>query len=97
MKDKVYKPQPADLSDVTLPDGLLQLREEIAKNAHEVWAQNRMNDGWTYGPARNDALKQHPDLVAYEDLTDSERQYDRDTAMNSIKLLLKLGYRIEKI
>lgn len=96
MKDKKYIPQPADLSDVTLPDGLLELREQIAKNAHEVWAQNRMNEGWTYGSVRNDALKQHPDLVPYEDLTEGEREYDRATAMNSIKLLLKLGYKITK-
>ena len=96
MKDKKYIPQPADLSDVTLPDGLLELREQIAKNAHEVWAQNRMNEGWTYGYVRNDALKQHPDLVPYEDLTEGEREYDRATAMNSIKLLLKLGYKITK-
>ena len=96
MKDKKYIPQPADLSDVTLPDGLLELREQIAKNAHEVWAQNRMNEGWTYGSERNDTLKQHPDLVPYEDLTEGEREYDRATAMNSIKLLLKLGYKITK-
>ena len=96
MKKTTYIPQPANLDDVQLPDGLIELREQIAKNAHEVWAQNRINDGWTYGPVRNDALKQHPDLVPYEELTEGEREYDRATAMNSIKLLLKLGYRIEK-
>lgn len=96
MKNKKYIPQPADLSGVTLPEGLLELRELIAKNAHEVWALNRMNEGWTYGPVRNDALKQHPDLIPYEDLTEGEREYDRSTAMNSIKLLLKLGYKITK-
>lgn len=96
MKNKKYIPQPADLSGVTLPEGLQELREQIAKNAHEVWALNRMNEGWTYGPVRNDALKQHPDLIPYEDLTEGEREYDRATAMNSIKLLLKLGYKITK-
>lgn len=96
MDHEKYTPQPADLSDVTLPDGLVDLREQIAKNAHEVWAQNRMNEGWTYGPVRNDVLKQHPDLIPYEDLSEGEREYDRATAMNSIKLLLKLGYKIEK-
>jgi hypothetical protein len=96
MRENVYKPQPADLSDVKLPNGLLELRELIAKNAHEVWAKNRMNDGWTYGPVRNDALKQHPDLVPYEELPEGEREYDRATAVNSIKLLLKLGYKITK-
>ena len=96
MKKYNYKPAPVDLSSIQLPEGLLELREEIAKNAHEVWAEGRMREGWTYGPERNDALKQHPDLVPYEELTDAEREYDRATAINSIKLLLKLGYKIER-
>jgi len=96
MKKKKYIPQPADLTEVTLPQSLIELREQIARNAHEVWAQGRLSDGWTYGPVRNDALKQHPDLIPYEDLPDSEREYDRATAMNSIKLLIKLGYKITK-
>jgi len=94
MKD--YKPQPVDLSDIELPEGLQDLREEIARNAHEVWADGRMREGWTYGKVRNDMLKQHPDLIPYEDLPDCEREYDRATAMNSIKLVLKLGYKITK-
>ena len=92
-----YEPHPIDLSDVRLPDELIELREAIAENAHEVWAQGRKSQGWTYGPERNDSLKQTPDMVPYSDLTDEEKFFDREMAMNTIKLLRKLGYTIRKI
>lgn len=91
-----YEPHPIDLSDVQLPDELIELREAIAENAHEVWAQGRKSQGWTYGPERNDALKQTPDMIPYSDLTDEEKFFDREMAMNTIKLLKKLGYKISK-
>lgn len=94
---KSYKPAPLDLSDVELPESLTELTEAIAENTHEVWSQNRMAEGWTYGPARNDKLKKHPDLLPYSDLTEGEKEYDRATAMNAIKLIVKLGYKIEKV
>lgn len=90
-----YEPHPIDLSDVQLPDELIDLREAIAENAHEVWAAGRKSQGWSYGPERNDVLKQTPDMVPYSDLTDQEKFFDREMAMNTIKLLKKLGYRIE--
>ena len=91
-----YVPQPMDTSDVQLPEELNVLIEQMAKNVHEVWAQNRMEQGWTYGEERNDALKHHPCLIPYEELPDSEREYDRHTAVETLKLILSLGYRIEK-
>lgn len=93
---KTYKPAPLDLSDVALPEELTELTEAIAENTHEVWSQNRLNEGWTYGPVRDDALLKHPDLLPYSDLTEGEKEYDRATAMNAIKLIVKLGYKIEK-
>ncbi len=93
---EIYVPHPIDLSDVELTDDLDELREAIAENAHEVWAENRQAQGWTYGPRRDDALKQTPDMVPYSQLPDSEKLYDREMAMNTIKLLKKLGYDIVK-
>ena len=92
-----YEPHPLDLEDVPLTDDLLELREAIAENAHEVWAAARKAEGWTYGPVRNDALKQHPDMIPYSALPDSEKEYDRLMAMNTIKLLKKLGWEIKKM
>lgn len=92
----IYRPHPIDLSDVELPDDIEYLREAIAENAHEIWAEARQAEGWTYGSERNDQLKQTPDMVPYSDLTDGEREYDRKMAMDTIKLLRKLGYEIVK-
>lgn len=91
-----YTPAPIDVSDVVLPESLLELTEAIAENTHEVWSQNRLSEGWTYGPRRDDAKRKHPDLIPYADLPEIEKQFDRDTALNAIKLIVKLGYRIEK-
>ena len=70
--------------------------EQIARNVHDVWAQGRLDEGWTYGPVRDDALKHHPCLVDYDDLPDSEREYDRATALGTLKLITKFGFRIVK-
>lgn len=91
-----YTPHPIDINDIKLPDDIEKLKENIAENAHEVWAQGRINAGWSYGPKRNDELKQTPDLVPYCELTDSEKEYDRSTALQTLKVLYKLGYKIVK-
>ncbi len=95
-KIKKYVPKPADTSDVRFPEGMEELMEIVAKNVHEVWAQGRMKDGWTYSEERDDIRKTHPCLVPYEQLSESEKDYDRNTAMQTIKLILKSGYKIEK-
>jgi ryanodine receptor 2 len=91
-----YTPSPIDTSDIELTDDLQMLVEEFARNVHETWASGRLNEGWTYGPERNDALKQHPCLIDYSELPESEREYDRNTATETLKTILKLGWRIEK-
>lgn len=91
---KKYKPCPLDTSDVRLPDELLPLIEAMAKNVHEVWAQNRINEGWSYGPVRDDGKKQHPCLISYEELPESEKEYDRATSQETLKMILKSGFRI---
>lgn len=92
----IYIPKPADLNDVKLPDELNELVEHVAKNVHEVWAQNRMREGWSLGPCRNDELKTHPCLVPYEELSEVEKDYDRNTAMETLKLIVSLGFKISK-
>ena len=93
---KNYVPNPLDTTGVQLPEDLEQLVEKMALNVHEVWAAGRVADGWTWGPVRDDAKKHHPCLVAYDDLPDSEKEYDRHTAVETLMLILSLGYRIEK-
>ena len=91
-----YIPEPMDLSSVDLPESLIQLSERIAENVHEVWAKARMDEGWTYGEKRDDIHKKHPCLVPYDELPEEEKEYDRNTAMNTIKMVNKLGFRIER-
>lgn len=91
-----YIPEPMDLSSVDLPESLIQLSERIAENVHEVWAKARMDEGRTYGEKRDDIHKKHPCLVPYDELPEEEKEYDRNTAMNTIKMVKKLGFRIER-
>lgn len=96
MNKNIYTPHPIDTKDVALPRELSTLAENIANNVHEVWAAGRMKDGWTYGEERNDAEKKHPCLVPYEELSEEEKEYDRNTSIETIKLILKLGFKITK-
>ena len=91
-----YTPQPLDTSDVVLPEELNALVEQIAKNVHEVWAESRLSEGWKYGPERNDALREHPCLIPYEELPEVEKEYDRNTAFGTLRLITKLGFKITK-
>lgn len=91
-----YNPRPYDLEDVQLPDSLLALTESLAENTHDCWAKARMAQGWVYGPARDDEHKRHPDLLPYSELPEGEKEYDRASAMNAVKLIVALGYTIEK-
>jgi len=93
---KDYKPKPIDTSEVKLSDEILDLTELLAENTHDVWAQQRISDGWKWGVKRDDAGKEHPNLVPYEELTEPEKDYDRKMVILTLKAILALGYRIEK-
>lgn len=90
----VYEPSPITLDDVELSDDLTELQEAIAENAHEIWAKASTDQGWTYGPERNDQKKETPDMVPYCNLPESEKLYDREMAMQTLKLVKKLGFDI---
>lgn len=93
---KEYNPKPIELSDVVIAEDLTELREAIAENAHDIWAEARKNEGWTYGPNRDDEKKQTPCLVPYNELPEHEKEYDREMALQTIKLVYKLGYDLVK-
>lgn len=88
------EPKPVDTSALALPASLALLLERLAENTHDVWAAQRIAQGWTYGPARDDAAKKHPCLAPYEELPESEKEYDRKTAGETLKAMLQLGYGI---
>ncbi len=90
-----YKPHPIDTSGIKLSEDILELTELLARNTHEIWAQQRLSEHWHYGAERNDKRMEHPGLVSYEELSEVEKQYDRNTALETLKTILSLGYRIE--
>ena len=94
--EKTYRPQLIDLEHEILPEGYNELREKIAENAHDRWAMERQSEGWTYGSKRDDAKLQTPNMIPYTQLPESEKQYDRIMAENTLKLLIALGYKIKK-
>jgi hypothetical protein len=89
-----YNPKPIDTSKVTLPNEMEALLEGLAENNHDIWARQRLAEGWQYGVKRDDEKKEHPDLVPYSELPEHEKLYDRNTAMETLKAILVLGYRI---
>lgn len=96
MNTKTYIPQPIDTSDVELPKEMEQLVEEMSKNVHDVWAEARISQGWKYGKKRDDEKKTHPCLVPYDELPEEEKEYDRKTSIGTLKLILKLGFKVSK-
>jgi len=91
-----YVPEPLDTSSVELPVSLQRLLERLAENTHDVWAATRISQGWSFGTLRDDAAKKHPCLVPYSELPESEKEYDRKTAAETLKSVIALGYRIER-
>ena len=92
----MYKPNPVNTEHITLPEQLLELTEQITENVHENWALGRIKEGWVYGEERNDALKTTPCMVPYDQLPETEKEYDRKTALETLKLIIALGYTVQK-
>lgn len=92
----MYIPKPVDTSDIVLSEELLALTELIAENVHDVWAAGRIAEGWVYGDVKDEAKKTTNLLVPYAELSESEKNYDRNTALETLKLILKMGFDITK-
>jgi RyR domain-containing protein len=92
----MYEPKPIDTSHVQLGPEILALTEKLAENAHEIWAAQRLKDGWKLGPKRDDAKKEHQCLIPYLDLPESEKVYDRNAALETLKAIIALGYQLTK-
>jgi len=95
--EHMYNPEPIDTSDVVLPEDLVALTEKIAENVHNVWASGRIAEGWSYGDIKDVENKKTPLLVPYANLPESEKNYDRNTAMETLKMIVKVGYKLSKV
>jgi len=92
----IYRPAPIETDHISLPSELVDLVERLARNSHDVWGRMRQSEGWTYGPTRNDCNKRHPDLVEYERLSETEKEYDRELARQLLKTLIAFGYTVSR-
>lgn len=89
-----YKPNPIDTSTIQLPNDILEDAQTLAKNTHEMWAKGKLSDGYTFGLETSEEKKTHKNLVPYEALSPEDKAYDINTSLETIKVLLKLGYTI---
>jgi RyR domain len=96
MSSNGYNPRPIDTSAVRLPREIEEMREKLACNAHEIWAKQRKDEGWRWGPTVDDEMKLHPCMVPYEQLPETEKDYDRLIAMETLRVVLALGFQIER-
>nr|WP_320022748.1 RyR domain-containing protein [uncultured Draconibacterium sp.] len=90
-----YIPNPIDTSQIDLPIELITKLEDIAKNVHDEWAKKRIDEGWKFGLTRDDNKKLHPGIRPYEELSETEKEYDKQTATSTIKMLIAMGYEIK--
>ncbi len=93
---KPYYPSPLDTTDIELQKELISLTEKLAENAHDNWAKLRMQEGWQWGEYRDDTSKTHPCLVPYDELSESDKEYDRRTALETLKAIVALGFEIHR-
>lgn len=89
-----YEPRPVEVTEESFPKELEPLRELLAANAHEVWSKARMEQGWTWGPVRDDALKQHPCLVPYDELPEEEKVHDRNAVAGALAAIRSHGWKL---
>nr|KAG5704413.1 hypothetical protein BaRGS_024268 [Batillaria attramentaria] len=90
-----YKPSPLDLSAVTLNEKLEELVELLAENTHNVWARDRIKNGWTYGLFEDPFHKRSPHLVPYNKVDENIKKANRDTSNEAVRTLIAYGYTIE--
>lgn len=91
-----YRPTPIPTAEIELDSGLHELVERLAESNHDHWARQRMDQGWIYGPQRDDQKKTHPDLLPYHQLSESEKGYDRTSVIETLKAIIAAGYEIRR-
>ncbi|GAV02137.1 hypothetical protein RvY_12738-2 [Ramazzottius varieornatus] len=93
-ENSTFVPKPIDTTGVNLPNYILQIRDKLAENIHELWSVMKIEAGWTYGDVRDDHLKTNPCLTNFKNLPIAEKNYDMTLSMETLKVLLALGYHI---
>ncbi|XP_074541844.1 ryanodine receptor 3 isoform X10 [Halichoeres trimaculatus] len=92
-----FIPTPVDTSQIVLPPHLDNVRDKLAENIHELWGMNKIELGWTYGKVRDDNKRQHPCLVDFAKLPETERNYNVQMSSETLKTLLALGCHVAQV
>ncbi|KAM7397959.1 hypothetical protein PAMA_006028 [Pampus argenteus] len=95
MQSSGYKPAPLDLNHVKLTPNQNTLVERLAENGHNVWARDRVRQGWTYSIVQDIMNKRNPRLVPYNLLDEKTKKTNRDTVCAAVRTLIGYGYNIE--
>uniref|UniRef100_A0A673CUD6 Ryanodine receptor 2b (cardiac) n=1 Tax=Sphaeramia orbicularis TaxID=375764 RepID=A0A673CUD6_9TELE len=90
-----YRPAPLDLSHVLLSSALEEVVNLLAENDHNVWARERIKQGWTYGAQQDVKAKRSPHLVPYSLLDERSRRAGRAGVRDAVCTLLTYGYSLE--
>nr|XP_040017274.1 ryanodine receptor 3 isoform X14 [Gasterosteus aculeatus aculeatus] len=92
-----FVPTPVDTSQIVLPPHLDNVRDKLAENIHELWGMNKIELGWTFGKVRDDNKRQHPCLVDFGKLPETERNYNVQMSSETLKTLLALGCHVAQV
>ncbi|XP_014093117.2 ryanodine receptor isoform X15 [Bactrocera oleae] len=95
MQANGYKPAPLDLNAVTLSPKLEELVDQLAENTHNLWARERIQQGWTYGLNEDSENHRSPHLVPYSKVDEAIKKANRDTASETVRTLLVYGYILD--
>uniref|UniRef100_A0A336KLC6 CSON012070 protein n=1 Tax=Culicoides sonorensis TaxID=179676 RepID=A0A336KLC6_CULSO len=95
MQGNGYKPAPLDLSAVTLNPKMEELVDQLAENTHNLWAKERIQQGWTYGLEEDSDNFRSPHLVPYSKVDEAIKKANRDTASETVRTLLVYGYNLD--
>nr|XP_037842109.1 ryanodine receptor 2 isoform X4 [Chlorocebus sabaeus] len=90
-----YKPAPMDLSFIKLTPSQEAMVDKLAENAHNVWARDRIRQGWTYGIQQDVKNRRNPRLVPYTLLDDRTKKSNKDSLREAVRTLLGYGYNLE--
>lgn len=95
MQANGYKPAPLDLSAITLNVKMEELVDQLSENTHNLWAKERIQQGWTYGLNEDPDMFRSPHLVPYGKVDEAIKKANRDTASETVRTLLVYGYVID--
>jgi hypothetical protein len=87
------------VTDWDAPTGFRFTQEEtehLSGLEHERWMTEKLEDGWRYGEQRDDAKKHHPSLVPYDELSESEKEKDRDTIRQIPEILSGIDFQVSR-